>query len=182
MRFTPTKIPDVVVIEPQTFGDERGFFMEVWHQEKFREAGIDVDFVQENHSKSRRGVLRGLHYQLNRPQGKLVRVIQGVIHDIAVDIRRSSVTFGQWVGVELSADNKQMIWVPPGFAHGFAVKSDSAEIVYCCTELYDPEDERVILWRDPGLSIDWRLPPDIQPVLSAKDVEGTLLKDAETYP
>lgn len=182
MRFTPTRIPDVVVIEPQTFGDERGFFMEVWHQEKFREAGIDVNFVQENHSRSRRGVLRGLHYQLNRPQGKLVRVIQGVVYDVAVDIRRSSPTFGQWVGVELSADNKQMIWVPPGFAHGFVVKSDSAEFTYCCTDIYAPEDERMILWSDPALAIDWHLPPDIQPVLSAKDAQGTPFKDAEVYP
>lgn len=182
MRFTPTRIPDVVVIEPQTFGDERGFFMEVWHQGKFREAGIDVNFVQENHSRSRRGVLRGLHYQLEHPQGKLVRVIQGVVFDVAVDLRRSSATFGQWVGAELSADNKQMLWVPPGFGHGFVVKSDSAEFTYCCTDLYSSEDEHTILWSDPAISIDWHMPPDIQPVLSAKDAEGTLLQDAQVYP
>lgn len=182
MRFTPTNIPDVVVIEPQTFSDERGFFMEVWHQEKFRQAGIDVDFVQENHSHSKRGVLRGLHYQLRHPQGKLVRVTEGAVYDVAVDLRRSSATFGQWTGVELSAESKRMVWVPPGFAHGFLARSESAETIYCCTAFYKLDDERSIRWNDPGLAIDWRLPAGLQPVLSEKDASASLFEDAETYP
>jgi len=181
MKFTPQAIPDVVLIEPQVFGDHRGFFMETWRADEFAAAGIDLPFVQDNHSSSSKDILRGLHYQIKQPQGKLVRVISGEVFDVAVDIRKGSPTFGQWVGKSLSAENKRMLWVPPGFAHGFYVMSDHAEFVYKCTALYAPEHERCILWNDPDVGIKWPLVGDTMPVLSAKDKAGFYLKDAEVY-
>lgn len=182
MKFIPTRIPDVVVIEPQVFGDHRGFFMETWRQDRFAEAGIDLPFVQDNHSSSTKGVLRGLHYQIQQPQGKLVRVISGDVFDVAVDLRKNSPTFGQWVGERLSAENKKMFWVPPGFGHGFIVTSDYAEFVYKCTDLYAPQYERSIRWDDPDIGIEWPLAANEKPTLSAKDEAGAWLKDAEVYP
>lgn len=181
MKFQPTTIPDVVIIEPQVFGDHRGFFMETWQERTFTEAGIALPFVQDNHSRSSQGILRGLHYQLKHPQGKLVRVISGEVFDVAVDIRKNSPTFGQWVGEILSADNRRMLWVPPGFAHGFYVMSESAEFLYKCTDFYAPAHERTILWNDPALSIDWPLINGATPVLSAKDEGGVLLSESEVY-
>jgi dTDP-4-dehydrorhamnose 3,5-epimerase len=181
MEFEPTSIPDVIAIKPKVFGDERGFFMETYQAEQFAAAGIDFDFVQDNHSGSRRGVLRGLHYQIRNPQGKLVRVIAGEIFDVAVDLRRSSPTFGQWVGQCLSAENKLQLWIPPGFAHGFYVLSDWAELVYKATDLYAPEWERTLIWNDPAVGIHWPLPDEQAPGLSPKDIQGSPLASAETY-
>ncbi len=181
MRFVPSEIPGVLLIEPQVFGDSRGFFMETWHAAKFAAAGLDCNFVQDNHSKSVRGTLRGLHYQIRKPQGKLVRVISGEVFDVAVDLRKSSPFFGRWVGETLSAENKKMLWVPPGFGHGFYVLSSEAEFVYKCTELYAPEHERCIRWDDPGLGIVWPLLAQA-PLLSAKDLAGVSLAEAELYP
>ena len=181
MKFIPTSIPDVILIEPDVFGDHRGFFMETWHQEKFVEAGINATFVQDNHSKSKRGILRGLHYQMHQPQGKLVRVIAGEVFDVAVDLRKSSPTFGKWVGEKLSADNKLMLWVPPGFAHGFYVLSEFAEFTYKCTDFYAPEHERSIRWDDQDISIDWPLVDQNPPILSGKDAAGIQFKDGEYY-
>ena len=179
MIVTPTAIPDVKLVEPKVFGDARGFFFESWNRRALAAAGIDVDFVQDNHSRSRRGVLRGLHYQIEQPQGKLVRVVAGEVFDVAVDLRRSSPTFGRWVGVTLSADNRRMFWVPPGFAHGFVVLSDSADFLYKTTEYWFPEHERTLLWNDPELGIDW--PFDGAPTLAPKDAAGTPLAAAPTY-
>lgn len=179
MRFEKLKIPDVVLITPDVFGDERGFFMETWEQRKFAEAGIDAQFVQDNHSRSSRGTLRGIHYQLQQPQGKLVRVIRGTVYDVAVDLRRSSVTFGQYVGVELSDENKQMLWVPPGFGHGFLTLSETADFVYKCTDFYAPEFERCVAWNDPDIGIVW--PSVGKPTLSARDRKGAPLREAELY-
>ncbi|ARN73885.1 dTDP-4-dehydrorhamnose 3,5-epimerase [Oceanicoccus sagamiensis] len=179
MNIIETTIPDLKIFEPQVFGDERGFFIETFRQSYFEELGLDVQFVQDNHSSSSKGVLRGLHYQVKKPQGKLVRVIKGEVYDVAVDLRKSSPTFGQHVGVNLSAKNKRIFWVPPGFAHGFVVLSDMAEFVYKCTEYYTPEYERSLLWNDPALNIDW--PIDIEPELSEKDKTAKLLVDAEVY-
>ncbi|MDG4476284.1 dTDP-4-dehydrorhamnose 3,5-epimerase [Thiovibrio frasassiensis] len=181
MRFLPSEIPEVLLIEPQVFGDSRGFFMETWHAEKFAAAGLDLDFVQDNHSMSVQGTLRGLHYQIRKPQGKLVRVISGEVFDVAVDLRKSSPFFGRWVGEILSAENKKMLWVPPGFAHGFYVLSPEAEFVYKCTELYAPEHECCIRWDDPQLGIVWPLLAQA-PLLSAKDLAGLSLAEAELYP
>lgn len=181
MKFFPTRIPEVVVIEPQLFGDHRGFFMETWQQRAFAEAGIDQTFVQDNHSRSSQGILRGLHYQMQQPQGKLVRVISGEVFDVAVDIRQGSPTFGQWVGERLSAANRLMLWVPPGFAHGFYVISPEAEFLYKCTDFYAPAHERAILWNDPTLAIDWPLVGGAAPVLSAKDAAAVPFRDAEVY-
>ncbi len=181
MKFTPTIIPDVMLIEPQVFGDHRGFFMETWQQHDFAAVGIDMPFVQDNHSKSRQGILRGLHYQLEKPQGKLARVISGTVFDVAVDIRKNSPTFGKWVGEILSAENKRMFWVPPGFAHGFYVISEEAEFLYKCTEFYAPEYERSIRWDDPGLSIVWPLTEGAAPMLSEKDTTAPLFADAEYF-
>jgi len=181
MRFTPTAIPDLVRIEPRIFGDERGFFMETWQTEKFAAAGIEQMFVQDNHSRSVGGILRGLHYQIRQPQGKLVRVCAGAVFDVAVDLRRASPTFGRWVGEVLSADNRVMLWIPPGFAHGFYVLSDSADFIYKCTTLYAPADERVIRWDDPDLAICWPLTEDRAPCLSAKDAAGVSFREAEVY-
>ena len=180
VNVTPTALPDVLVIEPKVFGDSRGFFLESWNQRAFAAAGIRAGFVQDNHSRSARNVLRGLHYQLQQAQGKLVRVIAGEIYDVAVDIRRGSPTFGHWVGVALSAENRRMVWVPPGFAHGFLVVSEAAEVLYKATDYYAPEHERSIAWNDPELAIAWPLAGE--PVLSAKDAAGKRLRDAEVYP
>ena len=179
MKFTPTKIPDVISIDPLVFGDERGFFMETWQKRNFADAGIDVDFVQDNHSRSTRGTLRGLHYQIRQPQGKLVRVSLGEVFDVAVDVRPASPTYGKWVGEILSADNKRMLWIPPGFAHGFYVTSEVAEFQYKCTDYYAPEHERCIRWDDPTLAIDWPLLGNTQPILSSKDAAGAAFSEAE---
>jgi dTDP-4-dehydrorhamnose 3,5-epimerase len=180
MKATPLTIPDVILIEPKVFGDERGYFYESFNQTAFNQViGYDVQFVQDNHSKSQKGVLRGLHYQLApKAQGKLVRVIQGEVFDVAVDIRRSSPTFGQAVGVLLSAENKRQLWVPEGFAHGFYVTTETAEFIYKCTDYYNPSAEHSIRWNDPDLNIQWPLVEGKQPLLSAKDAEGKLFKDA----
>jgi len=181
MNFEPTEIPDVVLIAPRLFGDDRGFFMESWQRRKFAEAGIDVDFVQDNHSRSVKGTLRGLHYQLPpHAQGKLVRVTLGEVFDVAVDIRRNSPTFGRWIGEYLSAENKHMLWVPPGFAHGFYVLSDVAEFQYKCTDYYAPEHERCIRWDDADLAIAWPTAKGGDPLLSEKDLAGQPLNGAET--
>ena len=179
MKVIPTAIPDVLAIEPRVFGDARGFFFESWNAKAMAAAGIDATFVQDNHSRSLRNVLRGLHYQIEHAQGKLVRAIAGEVFDIAVDLRRSSPTFGRWVGERLSADNKRMLWIPPGFAHGFVVLSDAAEFVYKTTDYWYPEHERTLRWDDPALGIDW--PLDGEPVLAAKDRDGAALAQAETY-
>ncbi len=180
MKLICTDIPDVLIIEPTVFGDARGFFFESYNQQRFEQlAGIAPIFVQDNHSRSARGVLRGLHYQLQQPQGKLVRVVRGSVFDVAVDMRRSSPTFGKSVCVTLSADNHRQLWVPPGFAHGFLVTSDSADFVYKTTDYYAPEHERSLQWNDPALDIAW--PLDGPPTLSAKDQAGRRLADAETY-
>ena len=181
MKFIPTSIPDVLLLEPKVFGDHRGFFMETWQREMFAENGIDYDFVQDNHSKSSHGILRGLHYQMEHTQGKLVRVVEGSVFDVAVDMRRSSATFGQWVGHELSAENHRMMWVPPGFAHGFYVNSETAEFVYKCTDYYAPEHEQSLLWNDPALGIDWQLVDSKAPILSEKDADAPIFADAKTF-
>jgi len=182
MKVTPTAIPEVMLIEPRVFGDERGFFFESFNQAKFNQAaGYDVAFVQDNHSRSAKGVLRGLHYQLPpHPQGKLVRCVVGEVFDVAVDIRKSSPTFGQWVGAVLSAENKQQLWIPPGFAHGFVTLSETADFLYKTTEFYAPETERCIAWNDPTIGIDWHFPGE--PLLSAKDQLGVSLQSAEVFP
>jgi dTDP-4-dehydrorhamnose 3,5-epimerase len=177
---TPTAIPDVLVLEPKVFGDARGFFFESFNARDFADAtGLQVDFVQDNHSKSGKGVLRGLHYQIQNPQGKLVRVVQGTVFDVAVDLRKSSPTFGQWVGEILSADNHKQFWVPPGFAHGFVVLSESAEFLYKTTDYWYPEHERSLLWNDPTVAIQW--PFDFAPQLAAKDAAGKTLETADVF-
>lgn len=181
MEFIPTCIPDVVLIKPRVFGDDRGYFMETWQQQKFREAGIDAGFVQDNHSRSEHGILRGLHYQIRQPQGKLVRVTAGAVFDVAVDLRRSSPTFGHWVARELNADNKHILWIPPGFAHGFYVTGSYAEFLYKCTDFWAPEHERTIRWDDSELAIRWPIPTHAAPLLSDKDRAGVALRDAEVY-
>ncbi|HEX8654739.1 MAG TPA: dTDP-4-dehydrorhamnose 3,5-epimerase [Allosphingosinicella sp.] len=180
MKVLDTALPEVKLIEPKLFGDDRGFFLESWNARTFAEAGIDAAFVQDNHSRSARGVLRGLHYQMVRPQGKLVRVVAGRAFDVAVDIRRSSPHFGQWVGYELSAENKRMLWVPGGFAHGFLALEDGTDFLYKCTDYYAPEHDRSIRWDDPAIGIEWPL-DGIEPILSGKDAAAPLLADAETY-
>lgn len=181
MRVTSTAISEVLLIEPKLFGDDRGFFFESYNQKSFCEAvGKEVTFVQDNHSRSGKNVLRGLHYQIAQPQGKLVRVIAGEVLDIAVDVRRSSATFGQWIGEILSADNKKQLWIPPGFAHGFLVRSDTAEFLYKTTDYYAPQFERCIIWNDPVLKIDWQLGE--LPHLSSKDAQGALFRHAELFP
>lgn len=180
MKITPTRLPEVLLIEPKVFGDARGFFLESWNEREFERAGIKARFVQDNHSRSEKGVLRGLHYQVRQPQGKLIRVIQGEIFDVAADIRRGSPTFGKWQGARLSAQAKNMLWVPVGFAHGFCVLSDSAEVLYKTTDFYAPEHERSIAWNDPEIGIEW--PLSGAPVLSPKDAAGVRLRDAELFP
>ena len=181
MNYLDTAIPDVKILEPKVFGDERGFFMETFRVSEFEEKCAQRTFVQENHSKSKQGILRGLHYQLQNPQGKLVRVVSGSVYDVAVDIRRSSDTFGAWVGVELSAENKRQLWVPEGFAHGFYVMTETAEFVYKCTDYYAPEYERSLLWDDPDLAIEWPLVGGETPLLSEKDKAGKSLSNAELF-
>jgi len=179
MRVTPTDIPDVKLVEPRVFGDARGFFFESWNRRALADAGIDADFVQDNHSRSARGVLRGLHYQIEHAQGKLVRVIAGEVFDVAVDLRRSAPTFGRHVAVALSAANRRMLWIPPGFAHGFLVVSDSAEFLYKTTDYWYPEHERTLLWNDPALNIAWPLTGE--PTLAAKDAAGKALAAADVF-
>jgi dTDP-4-dehydrorhamnose 3,5-epimerase len=179
LRLIPTSLKDVVILEPKVFGDERGFFLESYNEATFADLGLPTRFVQDNHSSSRKGVLRGLHYQLEQPQGKLVRALRGEIFDVAVDLRRDSPQFGQWFGLVLSAENKRMLWIPPGFGHGFLVLSAEAEVAYKATEFYAPAFERSILWNDPAIGIDW--PLHEEPILSGKDKAGSLLADAETY-
>jgi len=181
VKIVATALPEVLVIEPRVFGDDRGFFLESWNARSFAEAGIDARFVQDNHSRSAAGVLRGLHYQLVQPQGKLVRVVAGRAFDVAVDMRRSSPDFGRSAGVELSADNKRMLWVPPGFAHGFLALEDGTDFLYKCTDFYAPEHERSLLWSDPALGINWPLEGIGAPILTAKDLAGLPLAQAETY-
>jgi len=179
MLVTPTIIPDVKILEPRVFGDARGFFMETWNSCTFAAAGLELVFVQDNHSHSAKNVLRGLHYQLRHPQGKLVRVTAGRVFDVAVDLRRSSPSFGKWVGAELSADNKRMLWIPPGFAHGFLTLEADTDFLYKCTDFYDPEDEQCIMWNDPDLGIDW--PFEAELTVSNKDSCGRQFSEAETY-
>lgn len=180
MKVTPTAIPDVLIIEPKVFGDQRGFFFESFNQQAFHEAtGLSVNFVQDNHSRSAQGVLRGLHYQISQPQGKLVRVVSGEVLDVAVDIRQASPTFGKWVSVLLTAENHHQVWVPPGFAHGFVVLSETADFLYKTTDYYAPQFERCILWNDPAIGIDWQL--DTEPQLSAKDIAGLPLALAPVF-
>jgi dTDP-4-dehydrorhamnose 3,5-epimerase len=175
MKAIETKLPGVLVIEPTIFGDDRGFFMEIYHAGKFRDFGIDLPFLQDNHSRSSRGVLRGLHYQEPNPQGKLVRAASGAIFDVAVDIRRGSPNFGEWFGLELNAENRLQLWVPPGFAHGFCVLSDTADVIYKCTSLYEPKNDRGIRWNDPAIGIEW---PISDPTLSSKDAIAPMLDTA----
>jgi dTDP-4-dehydrorhamnose 3,5-epimerase len=180
MKVIRTSIPEVLIFEPQVFGDARGFLLESWNARRFCDAvGSNISFVQDNHSRSRRGVLRGLHYQIKQPQGKLVRVATGRVFDAAVDLRKSSPTFGCWAGTELSGDNHRQLWIPAGFAHGFLVLSDSADFLYKTTDYYAPQHERSVLWNDPAIGIDW--PTDGEPALSAKDKAGVLLRDAEVF-
>lgn len=179
MNFFPSELPGVTVIQPRVFEDERGFFLESYQKQRFADAGIPFEFVQDNHSLSRRGVLRGLHYQVRQAQGKLARVIAGEIFDVAVDIRRSSPTFGQWMGINLSAENKTMLWIPPGFAHGFYVLSEQAEVLYKTTDYYAPQWERALLWKDPALRIRW--PEGPAPIVSPKDAVGLPLSQAELF-
>ncbi|MCF1459260.1 MAG: dTDP-4-dehydrorhamnose 3,5-epimerase [Shewanella sp.] len=181
MRLIETTIPDVKIIEPQVFGDERGFFMETFRASLMDELTGGKPFVQDNHSKSGQGILRGLHYQMQHTQGKLVRVVQGCVFDVAVDMRKSSPTFGKWVGVELSAENKRQLWVPEGFAHGFYVMSETAEFVYKCTDYYAPEHDRSLLWNDTDIGIEWPLVNGEQPLLSEKDKNGKPFREADTF-
>jgi dTDP-4-dehydrorhamnose 3,5-epimerase len=181
VRIVRTGIPDVLILEPKVFGDERGFFFEPYNKRVFREAtGLDLEFVQDNHSRSRNGVLRGLHYQIRQPQGKLVRVSAGEVYDVAVDVRRSSPTFGKWVGFHLDAASRRMAWIPPGFAHGFLVLSEYAEFLYKTTDYYAPEHERVVRWNDPRLGVAW--PLHGEPILAARDAAAPGLEEAELYP
>lgn len=179
MNFFTSELPDVLIVQPRVFEDERGFFLESYQKERFAAAGIPFEFVQDNHSLSRKGVLRGLHYQIRQAQGKLVRVIAGEVFDVAVDIRRSSPTFGKWLGVNLSAENKTMLWIPPGFAHGFYVLSEQAEVLYKATDYYAPQWERTLLWNDPMIGIRW--PDGLKPLVSPKDAAGVPFSQAELF-
>lgn len=179
IKKTPTSLSGVLVLEPRAFGDERGFFLESYNQEAMAEAGIHERFVQDNHSCSHRNVLRGLHYQVQQPQGKLVRVVEGEILDVAVDLRKNSPTFGRWLAVQLSGDNKRMLWIPPGLAHGFRVISEKAHVLYKATDYYAPEYERTLAWNDPDLQINWEL--DGEPIVSAKDQRGLAFRHADTF-
>jgi dTDP-4-dehydrorhamnose 3,5-epimerase len=181
MEFFPTRIPDVLLIKPQVFSDQRGFFVEIYREARFRKHGIDHSFVQDNHSLSQRGTLRGLHYQVRQAQGKLIRVVVGEIFDVVVDIRRSSPTFGHWVGEVLSAQNKYQLWIPPGFAHGMYILSEIAEVIYKMSDYYAPEWERTLLWNDPDIGIEWPLLEGQELVLSEKDKQGKLLQEAELF-
>lgn len=182
MDLVPTRIPDVVLLKPRVFRDERGYLLESWNRSTFLDAGIAVEFVQDNHSQSAQWVLRGLHYQVQQAQGKLMRVSRGAVFDVAVDLRRSSPTFGAWVGTELNEQNNHMLWIPPGFAHGFLALTPSVDFIYKCTDLYAPQHERTILWNDPRLAIDWPLPHGKAPLVSAKDAQGAHWAGAEYFP
>jgi dTDP-4-dehydrorhamnose 3,5-epimerase len=179
VKIVDTAISEVKIVEPAVFSDDRGFFMETWNARAFAAAGLPMTFVQDNHSRSARGVLRGLHYQVRQPQGKLVRAVRGAIFDVAVDLRRSSPTFKRWVGVELDEVNRRMLWVPPGFAHGFLALQDDSEALYKCTDFHAPEDERSLLWSDPEIGVEWPLPAP--PILSGKDAAAPVLAQADTY-
>ena len=181
MKFIATPVANVTIVEPQVFGDTRGFFMETWQARKFAGARIDAVFVQDNHSRSKQWTLRGLHLQAEHPQGKLVRVCSGSVFDVVVDLRRSSPSFGTWWGVELSAENQRMLWVPPGLAHGILVTSPSADLLYKCTDYYSPADERTLAWNEPSLGIKWPLPAGVSPELSAKDAVGQSFADVEKF-
>jgi dTDP-4-dehydrorhamnose 3,5-epimerase len=181
MNVVPTALPEVLILEPKVFGDARGFFLESWNRRTFAAAGLDMDFCQDNHSLSSQGTLRGLHYQLHHTQGKLVRVTQGEVFDVAVDMRKSSPQFGKWVGVTLSAENHRVLWVPPGFAHGFYVTSPTAEFLYKCTDYYDPQSERTLAWNDSEVGIEWPIPHDSTPLLSEKDARGVQLRVADAF-
>ncbi len=181
MEFLKTQIPDVIIVKPKVFSDERGFFMESFQKMKFKEAGISYDFVQDNHSSSRQGTLRGIHYQITHTQGKLVRAVVGEIFDVAVDLRRSSPTFGKWVGVFLSEENKEQLWIPPGFGHGFYALTPRADVLYKATDYFDPEGERCIRWDDPDINIDWPLLDESTPIISKKDLAGSSFRDAELF-
>jgi len=181
MKVVDTKLDDVKIIEPNVFGDDRGFFLETWSHAAFSKAGLDINFVQDNHSRSAQGVLRGLHYQIKHPQGKLVRCTAGEVFDVAVDMRKSSPQFGQWVGVVLSADNKRQLWVPPGFAHGFYVMSETADFQYKCSDIYAPDYERSLLWNDPTVGIEWPLVEGVETQLAAKDKAAKVLKESDTF-
>jgi len=182
MEFMPTRIPDVVLITPKVFGDQRGFFLESWQEAKFAAAGIDAHFVQDNHSRSSQWTLRGMHYQIQQTQGKLVRVTRGRVFDVAVDARKSSPTFGQWIGVELSETNHHMLWVPPGFAHGFLALSETVDFQYKCTDLYAPQHERTMRWDDPDVGIEWPIPAGVAPLLAPRDANAGKLRDLELFP
>jgi dTDP-4-dehydrorhamnose 3,5-epimerase len=181
MQLLPTKIEGAYRLVPKVFGDARGFFLESWNGKTFADLGIDVNFVQDNHSRSQKNVLRGLHYQIDNPQGKLVWVTQGSVFDVFVDLRKDSPTFGQWDGQILSEENKERLWIPPGLAHGFLVLSDTADFQYKCTEYYTPAKERTLLWNDPSIGIDWPIPAGEEPLLSAKDILGKVFSEAETF-
>ena len=181
MEFIPTRLPEVILIKPRVFGDPRGYFLESWQRQKFAAGGIDVDFVQDNHSHSSQWILRGLHYQIQNTQGKLVRVSRGAAFDVAVDVRRSSPNFGQWVGVELSDVNHHLLWVPPGFAHGFLSLTDDVDFMYKCTDVYAPQHERCIRWDDPEIGIEWPLLAGVPPQLAVKDAQAPGLRDAEVF-
>ena len=182
MQFEPTGLPEVVLIKPKVFDDERGFFFETWQQQTFAKAGIRASFVQDNHSRSTKYTLRGLHFQIQQPQGKLVRCVAGEVLDVAVDIRRASKTFGKAVAIRLSEENKRIAWIPPGFAHGYLALSDEVDLLYKCTDFYAPQYERAICWSDPAIGAQWPLPPGIQPILSRKDAAAPPLQEVETYP
>ena len=181
MQFLSTSLPEVLLIKPRVFGDDRGYFFESWHERKFSEAGVEVRFVQANHSHSVRHTLRGLHYQIRQPQGKLVRVSKGEVFDVAVDIRRSSPRFGKWFGAVLSDRNHEMLWIPPGFAHGYLALSDEIDFLYQCTDFYAPEHERAIRWDDRSIDVQWPLANGVSPILSGKDAEAPLLEQAECF-
>lgn len=181
MEFVPTRLPEVVLIKPKLYGDSRGYFLESWQQGKFAAAGIDAHFVQDNHSHSSQWILRGMHYQIQQTQGKLVRVARGAVYDVAIDVRRSSPRFGQWVGVELNDTNHHMMWVPPGFAHGFLALSDHVDFLYKCTDLYAPQHERTIRWNDSAVGIEWPLPAGVTPQLAARDAQASGINDVEVF-
>lgn len=181
MEFIPTRLPEVVLIKPKVFGDPRGYFLESWSVPKFAAAGIDAQFVQDNHSHSSQWILRGMHYQIQNTQGKLVRVSRGAVYDVAVDMRRSSANFGKWVGVELSDSNHHMLWVPPGFAHGFLALTDNVDFLYKCTDVYAPQHERTLRWDDPAVGIEWPIPAGVQPQLAARDLQAPDLAALEAF-
>jgi len=182
VEFEPTRLPEVILIRPRLFGDPRGFFFEAWHEERFRRAGITGRFVQDNHSHSAQATLRGLHFQIRQAQGKLVRVARGAVFDVVVDVRRSSSRFGQWIGRELNDTHHEMLWVPPGFAHGYLALSATVDFLYKCTDYYAPRHERAVRWDDPDIGIQWPMSAGSHPLLSAKDAAAPSLKDAETFP